>query len=202
MRLAGSIQTRAVTVALVLNSFVTFVAVGTAAWLAMRPAPEQACPTVRIVELSPPSPPAPQWAASIRDFSSEYSTSSWSAQQVLGPPNVFPRWGDEASAWASREPDAATEFIEVGFATPQHARALEIYETYNPGAITHVELITEQGARISLPRRELRWSGGAAVSSFGTSCTGERIVAARLTVSSGKVAGWNEVDAIALLPCQ
>jgi hypothetical protein len=205
MRLACSIQPRAVCVALIVNSFVTFVAVGIAAWLAMRP--ERECPTVRIVEVGPSvlvqtPPPAPQWATSVRSFSSEYSTSSWSAQQALGAPNVFPRSGDEAHAWASSDADAVSEFIEVGFAQPQHAAALEIYETFNPGAITSVELVTEQGTRISLARRELRWSGGAAVSTFGNSCTAERIIAARITVASGKVAGWNEVDAVGLLPCQ
>ena len=90
MRLSESIQSRAVCVALIVNSFVTFVAVGIAAWLAVRP--ERSCPTVRIVEVgpatielaAPPPPPAPQWASIVRNFSSEYSASSWSAQQARG----------------------------------------------------------------------------------------------------------------------
>ena len=206
MRLTDSIQSRAVCVALVVNSFVTFVAVGVAAWLAVRPAPALECPTVRVVEVGPSAialtpPPAPQWASSVRAFSSEYSTSDWSAQQALGAPNVFPRSGDEHGAWASRDADARTEFIELGFAQPQRTSALEIYETFNPGAIRTVELIAEDGTRLAAGRRELRWNGGAAVSSFGTGCTAQRIVAARITVESGKVAGWNEVDAVGLLPC-
>ena len=207
MLLSPSIQSRAIAVALVANAFVTFAAVGVAGYLALRPAPERECPTVRIVEVGPTTlvetpPPSPQWATSVRGFSTEYTSSSWSAQQALGAPNVFPRSGDIEAAWASREPDSSTEFIELGFAQPQRASALEIYETFNPGAITRVELITERGERIVVPRRELRWNGGAAVSSFGTSCTQEPIVAARLVVDSGKVAGWNEVDAVGLLPCQ
>src|SRR5262245_31473669 len=138
MRLSCSIQSRAMCIALVVNSFVTFVAVGVAAYLALRPAP--ACPALPrvaqplLVEVKPP--PEPQWATTVRNFSSEYSTANWSAQQALGAPNVFPRSGDLDGAWASREPDATTEFIEVGFAQPQRASALEVYETYNPGAIT------------------------------------------------------------------
>jgi len=202
MRLSDSIQSRAVCVALVVNSFVTFVAVGIAAWLAVRPAHE--CPTVRVVEVEPSVltlTPGPQWASSVRAFSSEYTTSAWSAQQALGAPNVYPRSGDIDAAWASREPDASTEFIELGFAQPQRASALEIYETFNPGAIKHVELITEQGEHLVVPRRELRPNGGAAVSNFVTKCTTQRIVAARFVVDSANVAGWNEVDAVGLLPC-
>ena len=206
MRLTCSIQNRRVCAALVVNSIVTVVAVGTAAWALQTRQPAH-CPTAgetrvvetRVVEVTPPQP---QWATSVRAFSSEYSDSSWSVQQALGAPDVYPRSGDIANAWASSEADAPTEFIEVAFDKPQRMRALEIYETFNPGAITSVELITEQGTRIVEPRRELRRNGGAAVSSFGTTCTKERIVGARLVVDSGNVAGWNEVDAVALLPCQ
>jgi len=199
MRLSDSIHTRGLCIALVVNSAVTLAAVGVAAYVASRPH-DRTCPTaVRIVEVAPPSP---QWASAVRAFSTEYSSSSWSAQQALGAPNVYPRSGDDANAWASRDADAPTEFIELGFDQPQRTRALEIYETYNPGAITQVELITEQGTRIVVPRRELRRNGGAAISSFGGTCMRERIIGARIAVASGKVAGWNEVDAVGLLPCQ
>ncbi|HEY5927665.1 MAG TPA: hypothetical protein VIV11_38535 [Kofleriaceae bacterium] len=180
----------------------TVVAVGIAVWALQTRESAHCPPQARIVERTPVAPPTPQWASSVRAFSSEYSDSSWSVQQALGAPDVYPRSGDIANAWASSEADAPTEFLEVAFATPQRMRALEIYETFNPGAITRVELITEQGTRIVEPRRELRRNGGAAVSTFGTTCTKERIVGARLVVDSGNVAGWNEVDAVALLPCQ
>lgn len=143
-----------------------------------------------------------QYASSVRSFSSEYSAASWSAQQALGAPNVYPRAGDIEGAWASREPDASSEFIELGFAQPMRASALLVYETFNPGAIASIELITERGAHISVPRSSHERSGGAAVSTFGTTCTGERIAAVRISLSSGNVAGWNEIDAVALMPCQ
>jgi len=200
MRLSDFIHPRGLCIALIVNSGVTLAAVGVAAYFANQ-SRERSCPTpqVRVVEVAPPSP---QWASTVRAFSSEYSSSSWSAEQALGAPNVYPRSGDEANAWASLDADAKAEFIELGFDQPQRTRALEIYETFNPGAITQVELITEQGARIVVPRRELRRSGGAAISSFGEACTRERIVGVRIAVASAKVAGWNEVDAVGLLPCQ
>jgi hypothetical protein len=149
----------------------------------------------------PPAPPPPQWASSVRALSSEYSSSSWSAQQVLGAPDVYPRSGDDAHAWASRDADAPVEFIEVGFATPQRARQLQIFETLNPGAIDRVELISASGKHIAIQRDATQPTGGAAIGTYDLGCTVEPIVAARITLASAKVPGWNEIDAVGLLPC-
>ena len=39
-----------------------------------------------------------------------------------------------------QEADAGTEFIDVSFAAPTRADAIDVVETYNPGALTRVEL--------------------------------------------------------------
>ena len=33
-------------------------------------------------------------------------------------------------------------------------------------------------------------------------CTAERVIAVRVTLDSKAVAGWNEIDAVGLIPCQ
>ncbi|MDB4953386.1 MAG: uncharacterized protein JWO36_955 [Myxococcales bacterium] len=151
----------------------------------------------------PPAPPAPQWASTVRGFSSEYSSTRWAATQVLGAPDVYPAAGDDARAWASRDADATTEFIEVGFAQPQRMRELRIYETLNPGAIEDVEVITTSGRHLHLGRAAAGANAaGSAITTYGTACTNEPVVAARITLGSAKVAGWNEIDAIGALPCR
>jgi hypothetical protein len=145
-------------------------------------------------------PPAPathnvQWAATVRAFSSQWSDGQWSAQQVLGPPNVYPLQGDQPAAWASKEADAGPEFIEVGFAQPQRLRAMEIYESFNPGAVRSIELIGQSGAH--------KFVGvGGLARQVDFTCTDEPIVAARITLASQDVAGWNEIDAIGAVACQ
>lgn len=158
-------------------------------------------------EAAPPAAKTPtpsvQWASSVRAVSSEYAPTQWSARQVLGPPDVYPHAGDLPNAWASRDADAPFEFIEVGFAQPQRIHALQVYETNAPGAITEVEIITANGAR------KIVYSQGkvdaatesAQISTFTFKCSDEPIVAARVTLASGQVAGWNEIDAIGALPC-
>nr|HEX4314817.1 YXWGXW repeat-containing protein [Kofleriaceae bacterium] len=137
-----------------------------------------------------------EWASTVRGVSSEYSADGWSAKQALGAPDVFPQQQDAAQAWASLTPDAPEEFIEVGFATPMRAVGADIYETFNPGAVARVELIgassthaiattpsTDQPLRARMP------------------CSSEPIAAVRVVLESSAVPGWNEIDAIGLVPC-
>ena len=60
--------------------------------------------------------------------------------------------------------------------------------------------ITQSGAHLVLDQHTTRTGAGSAISSYSTRCTTEPIVAARITLASQKVAGWNEIDAIAA-PC-
>lgn len=146
--------------------------------------------------------PAVVWASTVRGVSSEYTATSWSARQVLGPPDVYPSGGDNARAWASRAADAAEEWIEVGFDRAGAAQGIELYETFNPGAVDRVELITASGRRIPVQTAAARPTGELATRrTLTTRCTQEPVVAARVHLASAQVAGWNELDAIGLVPC-
>ncbi|MBL0219357.1 MAG: hypothetical protein IPQ07_36495 [Myxococcales bacterium] len=148
------------------------------------------------------APPTLQWASSIRGFSTQYTTASWAADRVLGPPDVFPSHGDNANAWASLGADDRDEWIEVGYAQPMQVSAVEVLETFNPGAVTAIEMITASGQRI------VAYQGAAGAKGQGSNtlrvdvgCTSEPIVAVSVRLASTKVAGWNELDAIGLAPC-
>jgi hypothetical protein len=144
------------------------------------------------------------WASSVLGYSTQYSDTAWSAQQALGAPNVYPRHGDIQQAWASRTADDQDEWIELGYDEPRMVSAVEIYETYNPGAIETVELITTSGRRIqlrgpSLPDDSEVTDVNKAV--IQTPCTSEPIAAVRINVGSVGTKGWNEIDAVGLVPC-
>lgn len=143
-----------------------------------------------------PKPANTQWATSVRAFSTQYSTDGWSAQQVIGPPDVFPQAGDMPKAWASQQPDAPGEFIEVAYARPIRVSAVEVYETFNPGAISQIDLITAT--------RTLSYAPAGSSDeplTLHVPCTSEPVIAVRVTLDSVAVPGWNEIDAIGLVPC-
>jgi hypothetical protein len=153
----------------------------------------------------PPPPPAmitPQWASSIRAVSTQYTATSWAANKALGAPDVFPAGGDNANAWASLGADDRDEFLEVGFSQPMRASAVEIYETYNPGAVRSITMITASGKSITA-RQANPMATGATSNRLraDVSCTAEPIVAVRVEIASTQVTGWNEIDAIGLVPC-
>lgn len=141
------------------------------------------------------------WADSVLGFSTQYTDTSWSAAQALGMPNVYPQHGDIPKAWASQSPDEQPEWIELGYSQPRAISAIEIYETYNPRAVDSVELITTSGRRIHLLPRDQNIAPGANKLVITTNCTNEPIAAVRVNIASHLVEGWNEIDAVGLVPC-
>jgi hypothetical protein len=141
------------------------------------------------------------WAATVRASSSQYGTADWSASRALGAPDAT-AGQDDALAWAPEEADRGREWIELGFATPRRVDLVEIAESYNPGAVTRVELVGVDG------RRTIAFQGAAAAPGhaghrrlIGLACTAGPIVAVRVTLDSAAVPGWNEIDAVGVRPC-
>ncbi|XP_061181819.1 uncharacterized protein LOC133190296 [Saccostrea echinata] len=77
-----------------------------------------------------------QWASVVDAFSSEYDSSGWSANQILGCPKVYPEYGDLQGAWASG--DFGIQFVEIGFQEKVIPSSINIYETYHAGGVTKI----------------------------------------------------------------
>lgn len=85
-----------------------------------------------------------QWASKVIEFSSELTPVQYSAQQVLGKPNVLPSGGQNPNAWAPDKPKRK-EFLKVGFQKPMRIQQIAIAESYNPSAIFRVMVYDESG---------------------------------------------------------
>lgn len=123
---------------------------------------------------------------------------NWGPEQAIGEPDT-PRAGDYPTAWASRDTDAREEWLLCEFKQPVLVTAINIYESYNPGALTRVTTFNQQGAEIEL------WRGKdptAPNQPRGVS----RIPVnhktplhnVKLYLDSAAVPGWNEIDAVGL----
>jgi hypothetical protein len=139
-----------------------------------------------------------QWATEILEYSSQYSNSSWSAQQILNEPNTA-TCGDIATSWATKPPNNGIEFIEIKFAEPVYAHRIEIRETYNPGAVVKIEAKDSDGNLYTL------WEGtddnrqcpGYLIVKFSETDYETNII--RITMDTKLVTGWNEIDAVRLI---
>ncbi len=142
-----------------------------------------------------------QYAATVLRFSSQYSSNNWSATKALGEQDVFPNYGDNPRAWASLTENGQREFLELGFETTQTVRTIQIYETYNPGAIDTVYL------RNSTSKKWIKVYAKPAVTNLPEESriftiqlieTEYFADAIRLAINSPEVSGWNEIDAVAV----
>ncbi len=85
-----------------------------------------------------------QWASKVLDFSSELTPIQYSANQVLGKPNVLPAGGQNPNAWAPDKP-SRKEFLKLGFDTPISIQQVAVAESHNPSAISRVLVYDESG---------------------------------------------------------
>lgn len=87
-----------------------------------------------------------QWASKVIGYSSQYGTKTYSAQQVVGKPNVLPQFRDSPCAWSPlKEQNSEKEWIKVGFDRAQTAQQVAIAESYNPGSIVKVMVYDDSG---------------------------------------------------------
>jgi hypothetical protein len=125
----------------------------------------------------------------------------WSPEQATGAPDS-PIAGDQRTAWATDAVDAPGEWLELSYAETIVPVEIEVYETFNPGAVSRVGVFDEKGretivfdgvdptppqaklgvSRIPVPLRE--------------DLATRRV---KLYLDSQGVPGWNEIDAVALI---
>nr|XP_022322048.1 uncharacterized protein LOC111123779 isoform X1 [Crassostrea virginica] len=79
------------------------------------------------------------WASEVTRFSSQYNTGGLSANQILGKPNVYPRYGDIVGTWTQNGGQLdRVHFIEIKFPRKVYLKEVSIFETYHAGAVVRV----------------------------------------------------------------
>ena len=144
-----------------------------------------------------------QWAATVLDFSSQYTTLVWSAQQALGAPDIYPSYVDNPNAWASGTDDGQREYLILGYDPPASINFVNVYETWNPDALDMVS-VKNPGTGLF----ETVWTGTAApapaaarIHTVSFPLTPFAVSEVRLDFNSPVVPGWNEIDAVAIGRC-
>ena len=122
----------------------------------------------------------------------------WGPEAACGAPDTQ-HPGDNGSAWATKEEDAKNEWLLLEYDSPVRATALEVHETFNPGAVAAVAILTPQGEVLELWRnREVKATeekGRVLQIDLPIGFEVERVL---LSFASETVPGWNEIDAVGL----
>ncbi len=137
-------------------------------------------------------------AMEARFMPTRFVGNSWSEDQATGPPDTLTA-GDRPTAWASQTQDGQLEWLELHYARAVKPFQIDVYETYNPGAVTKVTAFDQFGTE------KVLWQGvdptspsaGMGVSSFDVK-NGFSTDRVRIYLASDKFPGWNEIDAVGL----
>ncbi len=127
---------------------------------------------------------------------------AWSPEQATGVPDTF-EYGDMRTAWASLTPDGQQEWLELTF-DPIQGTAIQVYETYNPGAVSKATVRTTQGKeRVvyqSTPKPQSEAVPPETMPRVFEIPLHEQqsITRVTLVLDSEIVPGWNEIDAVAI----
>ena len=122
---------------------------------------------------------------------------AWSTEQLTGPRDTL-EGGDRQTAWASRTQDDQEEWLLLGYDKAVDIAEVRIWETYNPGAVSKVTAMLDDGTEVLL------WEGDDPT----TVAPGELLVTVdgnvqakrvKLYIDSPNHAGWNEIDAVELV---
>jgi outer membrane protein OmpA-like peptidoglycan-associated protein len=139
-----------------------------------------------------------QWVSTILEASSELTPNEYSAEQVIGKPDVTPGTGDSPNAWMPFREDRE-EYIKVGFENPMKIRQIAIAESFNPSAIYQLYVYdrsdneflinTFEPRPIELTSRMLH---------VFFDMTEYEVAAIKLVLHCDAVPGFNAIDAIAI----
>jgi hypothetical protein len=140
-----------------------------------------------------------QWASGA-EASSEYGADSWSAQQATGTADT-PEAGDMVTAWAAASADDQVETLTLRFAQPVIPTGIEIYETYNPGAVAKIEVLDPNTDEWVVVWEGVADTAGEELAVFSPPLTPVDFATdqVRLSIDEPLIPGWNEIDAVKLI---
>ena len=119
---------------------------------------------------------------------------SWSPSAMVGPPKVFPRYGDIGGAWAPSSSSSPVEWVELEYTSDYPVTALRVYETNKSGSVYAVVDHTSGD--------ELLYAGPADPRSVAcaleVTLDGPRVIR-KLRVYLTNTPGYAEIDTVALL---
>lgn len=144
-----------------------------------------------------------EWASEVLDFSSQFGSKGYSANQALGKPNKCPATGDSPCAWrplTGPNEGAVQEWIKVGFDEPMKIQQVAVAENSYPGAIQKIILFDNNGHRRDSIVYQPHYEGiDAKVDHWiFVPRTRYEVAAVEIMVQPGLLPGQNEIDAIAI----
>jgi hypothetical protein len=114
---------------------------------------------------------------------------SYQAIQATGVPNPVGEKMDSPYSWCPAQKDAGPEWLTLTYDQPVETSTITIHGNYAPSAVIRIVKVTD-GKEVEL------WSG-APSSQIGLPAP-VTLQSIKLYLDTGKVTGWNQIDAVEL----
>lgn len=140
-----------------------------------------------------------RFANKVLAYSTQNSTAQFSANQVLGTPDVYSPNSIHPNAWLSNSADGQREHLELKFASPAPINYINIYQTIGAGAVDTVYVKNP-----STNLFEVVYSANATstpdsmLKQINFALTSFDVAEVRMAINSPAVLGFNGIDAIAI----
>src|SRR5690606_5626177 len=129
---------------------------------------------------------------------SQFGESDWSALRVTGAPDSF-ACGDQWTAWASAE-TTGVDSLTVTYDIPVVPTQINIYQSYNPGAITGIELVLADGSgTVPVPDSADPGTECPGVLSIDVLDAAAPVNGVIIHLDQTITGDWNEIDAVELV---
>ena len=141
-----------------------------------------------------------QWADKVDFQFNQFGESdvSYSAHQVLGPPDAFPQGSIHENAFRLKYPGAFGTLV-LQFANPQPIQELVIIENYLPGRIESISLFNENGKRYQFfEKAVVAEPSNARALLFNVPSTAYNVEKIEININSVPANGWVQIDAVGI----
>lgn len=147
-----------------------------------------------------------QWASTASATTSygQSPGSDWNASQATGAPNVPTDQGDNgcgdiAEAWASASHDTV-DTLTLGYQNPVIPTAINIHETYNPGAVVKVVVSGPGGkSKTVFEGQPTKVTTCPRVLEVPVSGVDFAVDTVAITIDQTQIQSWAEIDAVELV---
>lgn len=157
---------------------------------------------VTTVEVGAPSETMMRQWATGASATTQYGDDSWAASQATLAPDTYPECGDVATAWASQYSDGIDSLVlsYVGAVIPTQ---INIYETYNPGAILRVWVAPMSSSDFTLvfDAGQMLMEPPTCPNILSVEVSGVDFLVGmvKIDLDQSNHTGWNEIDAVELV---
>jgi len=79
-----------------------------------------------------------QWPTSVLSFSSEYPDAGWKAKNIVGPPHIYPKYGDTRGTWAPAKP-GGVDWIILKCDKVVQIQNFQFWETNCCGSVVRIQ---------------------------------------------------------------